>query len=67
MLSSAEIFDPDTKQWSFIRSMISPRSGVSLIAYRGSLYALGGFNGYSRLNTGNFLYRLNIFHAILAS
>lgn len=52
VLSSAEVFDPDTKQWSFIRSMLSPRSGVSLIAYRDCLYALGGFNGYSRLNTG---------------
>lgn len=52
VLSSAEVFDADTKQWSFIRSMLSPRSGVSLIAYRDCLYALGGFNGYSRLNTG---------------
>lgn len=52
VLSSAEVFDPDTKQWSFIRSMRSPRSGVSLIAYRDCLYALGGFNGYIRLNTG---------------
>ncbi|VVD04922.1 unnamed protein product [Leptidea sinapis] len=29
VLSSAEVYDSETKQWSFIRSMLSPRSGVS--------------------------------------
>lgn len=69
VLSSAEVFDPETKQWSFIRSMLSPRSGVSLIAYRDCLYALGGFNGYSRLNTGKLLdtlqYLYHDFHFFL--
>ncbi|CAG9089117.1 unnamed protein product [Plutella xylostella] len=55
VLSSAEVFDPDSRQWTLIRSMQSPRSGVSLVAYRDCLYALGGFNGYSRLNTGERL------------
>lgn len=52
VLSSAEVFDPATRQWSSLRGLRSPRSGVSLVAYRDCLYALGGFNGYSRLNTG---------------
>lgn len=65
VLSSAEMFDPRTGQWSFIRSMLSPRSGVSLIAYRDSLYALGGFNGYSRLNSGKWYnFKVNRCHAL---
>lgn len=32
--------------------MRNRRSGVSVISYRGSVYALGGFNGITRMNTG---------------
>lgn len=31
--------------------MTEARSGVSLVSYRGSLYALGGFDGFERLAT----------------
>ena len=31
--------------------MRSLRSGVSLIPYHGCLHAIGGFNGFNRLNT----------------
>lgn len=52
VLSSAEVYDPCVNQWSLIASMSSARSGVCLIGYKDSIYALGGFNGYSRLSTG---------------
>lgn len=32
--------------------MGTARSGVSLVEHRGYLYALGGFNGTTRLSTG---------------
>lgn len=32
--------------------MTCPRSGVSLIAFGNTLYAIGGFNGYTRLASG---------------
>jgi len=56
VLSSAEVFDPSSNQWTYIHSMTSARSGVSLVAYRNCLYALGGFNGATRLNSGNQLF-----------
>nr|CAI5830333.1 unnamed protein product [Callosobruchus analis] len=51
-MNSAEMFDISTNQWSFIPQMQSARSGVSLIAFGNTLYAMGGFNGYTRLATG---------------
>lgn len=51
-MSSAEVYDTLTNQWSFIPHMLSARSGVSLVAFRNSLYALGGFNGFTRLSSG---------------
>jgi hypothetical protein len=52
-LRSAEMFDPDKNQWTFIHSMNSVRSGVNLVAYEGHLYALGGLSGSTRLKSGN--------------
>lgn len=51
-MSSAEVYDTATKQWSYIPEMTSPRSGVSLVTFDNTLYAIGGFNGYTRLATG---------------
>ncbi|KAJ8946772.1 hypothetical protein NQ318_018981 [Aromia moschata] len=51
-MSSAEVYDTESKQWSYIPEMTSPRSGVSLVAYENTLFAIGGFNGYTRLATG---------------
>lgn len=31
--------------------MTEARSGVSVVAFKDSIYAFGGFNGYSRLNS----------------
>ncbi|UYV74625.1 KLHL10 [Cordylochernes scorpioides] len=39
-------------QWTMIAPMLSRRSGVSCAALHGSLYVLGGFNGMSRLASG---------------
>lgn len=52
VMNSAEVYDPLTNQWSFIPQMLSARSGVSLVAFQNTLYALGGFNGFTRLTTG---------------
>lgn len=51
-MSSAEVYDTFANQWTFIPHMLSARSGVSLIAFKNTLYALGGFNGFTRLTTG---------------
>jgi hypothetical protein len=40
-LSSAEMYDPETDQWTFISPMLSVRSGHSCIAFDGSVYAIG--------------------------
>ena len=52
VLNSVEVYDPGDNSWSFAVAMNSPRSGVSLVAYRDSLYALGGFDGARRLRSG---------------
>lgn len=49
---SGEVYDPVTMQWTFLPQMNNPRSGVSLVAHKDSLYALGGFSGFTRLNSG---------------
>lgn len=45
------MYDVLANQWTFIPRMVSARSGVSLVAFKNTLYALGGFNGYTRLTT----------------
>lgn len=55
LLSCAEVFDPGTLQWTCITHMQNLRSGVSLLAHHGYLYALGGFSGHNgngRLKSG---------------
>lgn len=51
-MNSAEYYSPDTGQWTLITNMNSRRSGVGVIAYNDCIYALGGFNGVTRMNTG---------------
>ncbi|KAJ8867985.1 hypothetical protein PR048_031794 [Dryococelus australis] len=52
VLSSVEVFDPVSLQWTLINPMSRCRSGVSLIAYEDRLYAMGGFDGSTRLDSG---------------
>jgi kelch-like protein 10 len=40
-LNSAEMYDPESDQWTFISPMLSARSGHSCIAFDGSVYAMG--------------------------
>ncbi|KAL6728384.1 hypothetical protein Aduo_010163 [Ancylostoma duodenale] len=44
-LNSVECFDPRTSTWTSARPMNCKRSGLSLIANQGTLYAFGGFYG----------------------
>lgn len=39
-MNSAEYFDPKTNQWTIIAPMRSKRSGIGVIAYHNSIYAL---------------------------
>lgn len=49
---SVEYFDLQTHQWCRISPMRIRRSGVTIIAYKNRLVALGGFDGVSsRLNS----------------
>lgn len=51
-MHSAEVYDPETNQWTMINPMRSRRSGVSCISYHGHVYVIGGFNGISRMCSG---------------
>ena len=49
---SVEYFDVETQQWCRVTPMRIPRSGVTVIAYKNRVLALGGFDGNSsRLNS----------------
>jgi hypothetical protein len=39
-MNSAEYFDPKTNQWTMIAPMRNQRSGVGVIAYHNSIYAV---------------------------
>ena len=39
-MNSAEYFDPETNQWTIIAPMRSRRSGIGVIAYNNSIYAM---------------------------
>jgi hypothetical protein len=52
VLSSAEVLDPNTDQWTFIHCLGDALSGISLVAYSNCPYALGGYNGFTILISG---------------
>jgi hypothetical protein len=52
-LCSAECYDPCIDQWTMIRSMSCTRSGLAVCVYNGTIYVVGGFDGESRLKSGN--------------
>jgi hypothetical protein len=40
-LNSAEVYDPESDQWTFISPMLSARYSHSCIAFDGCVYAIG--------------------------
>lgn len=40
-INTAEVYDPNTNQWTMITAMRSRRSGVSCISYHGCVYVIG--------------------------
>lgn len=44
-------FDPHTRQWSFVAAMSTSRSTVGVAVLDGKLYAVGGRDGCSCLNS----------------
>ncbi|XP_071824910.1 kelch-like protein 18 [Apostichopus japonicus] len=50
-LMSVELYDPATNTWKEMKSMTTPRSRVGVTVLNGKLYAVGGYDGISRLNT----------------
>ena len=52
VLSSAEVYDPISNQWTLIPSMSRPRSGVQLVQFEDRyLFAIGGNDGQTRQTT----------------
>ena len=45
------MFDPRMNTWTTVANMISCRDGLSMQQYCGWLYAIGGIDGPSYLNT----------------
>lgn len=51
-MNSVESYDPETNNWEILPHMLTRRSGVSCVSHRGFIYAIGGFNGLSRMKSG---------------
>ena len=49
-LSSAEMYNPISNQWTVLQSLTTPRRGLGVAAIGGALYAAGGHDGKSYLN-----------------
>ncbi|XP_067835021.1 kelch-like protein 18 [Heptranchias perlo] len=50
-LNVAEVFDPIANRWERCQEMTTSRSRVGVAMVNGLLYAIGGFDGQSRLST----------------
>ena len=63
-LFSAEQYDPVADQWTLLQPMTTSRSGVSMTVCEDKLYAIGGYDGATRLDSGifeeNSFYPVNI-------
>ena len=51
ILSSIEIYDPQTNQWTYGPSMSVRRSGLRAVLHRGKIYAMGGYDGQDILSS----------------
>jgi influenza virus NS1A-binding protein len=54
-LSTVEIFDPATYQWSFGPTINMPRANVGVSVIQDRLFAVGGFSGKLFLNNIEYL------------
>lgn len=50
-LKSAEVYNPSTNQWDDIADMRCARSDFAAVAYKGTIIAIGGFNGDEQLSS----------------
>ena len=50
-LNTAEVFDPETNQWTAISNMIHGRSSSASVTYEGSILLIGGYDGVTCLNS----------------
>ncbi|XP_027936775.1 F-box/kelch-repeat protein At1g67480-like [Vigna unguiculata] len=46
-LSSAEVYDPDTDEWTLIESLRRPRWGCFACGFEGKLYVMGGRSSFT--------------------
>ena len=51
ILSSIEIYDPQTNQWTYGPSMSARRKGLRAIVHKGKIYAMGGYDGQDQLSS----------------
>ena len=51
ILSTAEVFDPETNQWAVISNMNHGRSSSASVTYKGSILLIGGYDGVTCLNS----------------
>lgn len=49
-------YDPKENKWTRVASMSTRRLGVAVAVLGGFLYAVGGSDGTSPLNTGTYLF-----------
>lgn len=51
LLDTVERYDPQRDTWTIVTNLSSPRCLGSLVALKGCLYAIGGYDGASVLQT----------------
>lgn len=44
-LNSVEVYDPQTREWSWGVPMLCARDAVAAVTFGGKVYVVGGFNG----------------------
>lgn len=50
-LSSVEIYDPTTNQWTVSKQIITARRGCGVVVFNNKLYVVGGSDGTHSLNS----------------
>lgn len=50
-LNKCEYYDPQANEWINIADMSCRRSGLACISFKSNLYAMGGFDGHTRLRS----------------